>query len=96
MAFEDQVAADHDAGAAFTCLAVNGDDIVLILQIIINVNAKLPDHIEWRRVVIVEREILANRVLLEVTLVVLALRAQIVYLVTISMIIFEEVFHVYY
>ena len=91
MTFKHQIGTNHDPSSALASLTMDCCHILGVsIQKVIAVHTKLEDHIKRRRVVIIKRIILTNRVFVEVAPVILTLRAQVVYLVMLIVLLPEE------
>jgi hypothetical protein len=91
VALEHQVATDHHSSAAFASLAVNSSHVLRVLtEPFVAVNAKLKNHVEGRRIMVIEGILFAHFLLAEECFIVVPLRAQIVNLVVTRVLLFKE------
>ena len=85
----DQVAADHQSSSALACLAVDSHDISIVSPHEgVDIFTELIDHLEGRRLMIIEPEILTLLVKAPVT--VSSLAAQVVHFIKAGMFPAEE------
>jgi hypothetical protein len=91
VAFEHQIGANHDASPTFTGLTVDSHHVLgVLVQIVVAVHTKFEDHLERRRVVVIESKVFANHILVKVFMIVLSFRAQVINPVVLVMFLTEE------